>query len=528
MAVSLTFYGAASTVTGSCYQLEHEGGRLMVDCGMFQGTKTVRELNYRDFPFSAAKVDTLLLTHAHIDHTGLVPKLVKNGFNGPIYGTPPTADLLDFMLPDSAHIQEWEVKRKNERNRKRGRPLIEPIYERRDADKALSLTRTREMGEWFEPMAGIRARYWNAGHILGSTSIEIEVSDSQTERPIRILFSGDIGPDEKAFHDQPDGPSDIDYLLCESTYGDRDREDLTLPERRAKLQNEVVDAMKAGGNLVIPAFAVERTQELIYSLVYLMQKGDIPESPIFIDSPLAIKVTAAFAQHKTALHEVDPNMTVFRDKRIRYTQEVSESKAINRIKKGAIILSASGMCDAGRIKHHLKNNLWKRDATVLFVGYQAPGSLGHLILNGEKTVRIHGEEIQNKARIRRIESYSAHADQGELIEWVKNRLPVRNTIFLSHGDPDAMAVFREKLGEAGCDPKHVMTPELDDRFDLTISEKPARHRAAERLSPAAVHALEDWHNDFARLSLALGRKMDELDDDARRKLISDIQALLRR
>lgn len=530
MTVKLTFYGAASTVTGSCYQLEHDGGRLMIDCGMFQGTKTIRELNYREFPFQASKVDTLLLTHAHIDHTGLVPKLIKQGFNGPIYGTPPTADLLDFMLPDSAHIQEWEVKRLNERNRKRGRPLIEAIYGRRDAEKALSLTTTEEMNTWFEPMPGIRARYWNAGHILGSASIEIEVTDSASERPIRLLFSGDIGPVEKSFHDNPDGPSNIDYLLCESTYGDREREDLSLEERRAKLKIEVNDAMQAGGNLVIPAFAVERTQELIYSLITLMQAGEIPESPIFIDSPLAIKVTAAFAKHKSALHEVDPNMTVFRDERIRYTQEVDQSKAINRIKNGAIIMSASGMCDAGRIKHHLKNNLWRRESTVLFVGYQAPGSLGHLILNGEKSVRIHGEEIKSRARVRRIDSFSAHADQGELINWVKDRLPVNNTIFLSHGDPDAMSVFRTKLSEAGCDPEHIMTPELDDSFDLSISEKPARHGAAElgqeRIAPDDLHAEEDWHNLYARLNLSLGRKLDSVDNPQRLELLQKLQALV--
>lgn len=530
MAVRLSFFGAASTVTGSCYQIEHDSGRLMIDCGMFQGTKTIRELNYRDFPFQTGKIDTLLLTHAHIDHTGLVPKLVAQGFDGPIYGTPPTVDLLDFMLPDSAHIQEWEVERINRRNRKRGRPLIEAIYGKRDAARALELTRAQEMNEWFEPMRGIRARYWNAGHILGSTSIELEVTDTASERPIKLLFSGDIGPTEKSFHDEPDGPSGVDYVVCESTYGDREREDISLEERRARLKTEVNEAMQAGGNLVIPAFAVERTQELIYSLVSLMQAGDIKDSPIFIDSPLAIKVTAAFAKHKSALHEVDPNMTVFRDPRIRYTQEVDESKAINKIKSGAIIMSASGMCDAGRIKHHLKNNLWRRESTVLFVGYQAPGSLGHLILNGEEVVKIHGEEIKNRARIRRIESFSAHADQGELIAWVKARLPVNNTIFLSHGDPDAMGVFKTKLAEAGCSPKHVMTPELDDAFDLSVSDQPARHSAADearsRIEPAALQAQEDWHNLYARLSLNLGRRLQAMPEADRTTLLKRINALL--
>ncbi|MEZ5825908.1 MAG: MBL fold metallo-hydrolase [Geminicoccaceae bacterium] len=529
MPTKLTFHGAASTVTGSCYILDHDGGRLMIDCGLFQGTKTVRELNYRPFPFKPASIDALVLTHAHIDHTGLVPKLTANGFRGPITATEPTADLLAFMMPDSGHIQESEVERLNRRNKQRGRPMVEPIYTRRDAEQALEQIRTQDYDEWFEPMPGIRARYWNAGHILGSTSVEIEVTDKDEERPIRILFSGDIGPDEKTFHDDPDGPSDVDYLVTESTYGDRDREDLTLEARRAKLRDAVNEGLGHGGNLLIPAFAVERTQELLYSLIGLMEAGEIPDAPIFLDSPLAIKVTEAFARHRNALHDVDPDMRIFRSNRIRFTESVEESKAINKVRSGAIIMAASGMCDAGRIRHHLKNNLWRREACVLFVGYQAPGSLGHLILSGEERVRIHGDEIKVNCAIRRIDSYSAHADQGELVEWVKKRMPVRNTIFLSHGEPKAMEVFREHLAAAGCDPKHILSPALDDSFDLSLKREPARHEDEKRLSHERAAAEADWHNAYARLLIDLGRRLDNLQsDDIRLALVERLREALTR
>ena len=529
MTTTLTFHGAASTVTGSCYIIDHAGGRLMIDCGLFQGTKTVRELNYRPFPFKPATIDALVLTHAHIDHTGLVPKLTANGFKGPIHATDPTADLLAFMLPDSGYIQESEVERLNRRNRQRGRPLVEPIYTRRDAEQVLEQIRTVDYDTWFEPMKGIRARYWNAGHILGSTSVELEIADPDEERPIRILFSGDIGPDEKTFHDDPAGPSDVDYLVTESTYGDRDREDLTLEARRDRLRDAVNEGLSRGGNLLIPAFAVERTQELLYSLIRLMEEGEIPDAPIFLDSPLAIKVTDAFSRHRTALHDIDPDMRVFRSPRIRFTESVEESKAINKVRSGAIIMAASGMCDAGRIRHHLKNHLWRREACVLFVGYQAPGSLGHLILSGEERVRIHGEEIEVNCAIRRIDSYSAHADQGELVAWVKERMPVRNTIFLSHGEPKAMEVFREHLAAAGCDPAHILMPELDDSFGLSLGGKPARHGNGKRLDHEQAAAGEDWHNAYARLLIDLGRRLDGLqDDDVRRALLDRLHEALNR
>ena len=505
MPVRLTFHGAASTVTGSCYLVEHDRGRFLVDCGMFQGTKTIRELNYRPFPFDPRAVDHLLLTHAHIDHSGLVPKLAKHGFKGGIFATEPTLDLLKFMLPDSGHIQEFEVQRLNERNRRRGLPQVEPIYTRADAESCLRQGREVPYGQWIEPGPGVRARWWNAGHILGSASIEVEVADAG--RPVRILFSGDIGPDEKAFHADPEGPAGVDHLLVESTYGDRDREDTTLEQRLVRLEGEVRDALAAGGNLLIPAFAVERTQEVLDGLAKLMRDGRVPRATIYIDSPLARDVTRVFAEHGDRL---------FQGADVRFTETVAESKAINAIRGGAIVMAASGMCEAGRIRHHLKNNLWKPEATVLFVGYQAPGSLGHLILNGERRVRIEGDEIAVRARIRSIDSFSAHADQKELVAWVEERLPVRGRIFLVHGEPSAMTVFAQHLAGIGCDPARILMPILDQRFDLQAgTAEPAI--SAPRLASAEAEAHEDWHNLHSRLLLDLAEKLGRAPDDASRR-----------
>jgi len=526
MSISLGFYGAASTVTGSCFLLETPGGRLLVDCGLFQGTKTVRELNYGNFPFPPKSVDALLLTHAHIDHSGLVPKLVRRGFSGPVWATAPTADLLGFMWPDSGYIQESEVDRLNRRNRQRGRPLVEPIYTRKDAEATLGQLRTLDYGEWVEPVPGIKARYWNAGHILGSASIELEVETGES-RPLRLLFSGDIGPDEKAFHAEPEAPSDLDYLIVESTYGNRDREEVTLDQRRERLGREVKDALAAGGNLLIPAFAVERTQELLYALSRLIKDGEIPEVPVFIDSPLAINVTNTFARHHAELHDVEGAAELFDAPWMRFTESVEESKAINKVTKGAIIMAASGMADAGRIRHHLKQHLWRREATVLFVGYQAPGSLGQIIQSGAERVRIHGEEVAVRARIRTIDSFSAHADQGELVAWVQARLPVGNTIFMTHGEPDAMQGLRQKLEAIGCDGEHIIAPAIDDRFDLAVSKAPERHAQLKRISEAAATAPTDWHNAYAKLLLDMGEKLKTMDDDdARAELLAALRKTL--
>jgi metallo-beta-lactamase family protein len=519
MTVRLSFHGAASTVTGSCFLVEHPNGRFLVDCGLFQGTKTIRELNYGTFPFNPAAVDFVLLTHAHIDHSGLLPKLARKGFKGPIFATEATIDLLRFMLPDSGHIQESEVDRLNARNRQRGRPLVEAIYTQRDAERCLGLTRPCDYDTWIEPGPGVRARWWNAGHILGSASIEIEVAGEA--RPLKLLFSGDIGPIEKTFHEDPEAPAGPDILVVESTYGDRDRADVTLEQRRARLGQEIRDALAAGGNLLIPAFAVERSQELLYTILELIQAGEIPDARVFLDSPLAVEATRVFARHRDTLHEAEDLGALLRDPHLRLCISAEDSKAINRIRSGAIILAASGMCEAGRIRHHLKQHLWRHDSTVLFVGYQAPGTLGHLIRSGEPSVRIHGEEVAVKARIREIDGFSAHADQRELLGWVKSRLPVACGIFLTHGEPHAMETLRMHLAEIGVDPALVRMPALDATFELAAGQAPVALASASRLPAEQAARAEDWHNAYARLLLEIGQRLRSLPDDRSRQALLD-------
>ncbi|MGI9451720.1 MAG: MBL fold metallo-hydrolase RNA specificity domain-containing protein, partial [Geminicoccaceae bacterium] len=499
-------------------------------CGMFQGNKTVRALNYRSFPFEPSKIDTVLLTHAHIDHAGLLPKLFKHGFEGKIQATAPTADLASFMLPDSGYIQESEVERLNRRNRRKGRPEVEPIYTRKDAEACLKLFSSVDMERWFEPMPGIKARYWNAGHILGSASIElkIDVPGPKAGQPLHMLFSGDLGPDEKVFHLEPDAPAGFDYILCESTYGDRDREDATVEQRRAALKREILDAHEAGGNLLIPAFAVERTQELLHDIGVLMANNEIPSMPVFLDSPLANNATNVFIKHAATLDDIAMDeAALFKNPNFNFVGSVEESKAINKIKGRAIIMAASGMCDAGRIRHHLRNNLYKANATVLFVGYQAPGTLGSLILGGEEAVRIHGQEVAVKARIRRIGNYSAHADQGELIQWVKERLPVHAGIFLTHGDDDAREVLRNQLAAEGMGAEKIFMPGLDEHATLKAGERPTvRKEKRPRVAPADMAT--DWYNDYASLLLKLGKELESMQDgDKRRVLLANMRALLK-
>jgi metallo-beta-lactamase family protein len=523
MATRLTFHGGAGTVTGSCYQIEHGHGRFLVDCGLFQGTKTVRELNYRVFPFPPGAIDFVLLTHAHIDHSGLLPKLCRHGFERTIHATAPTADLLSFMLPDSGHIQESEVERLNRRNRRRDRAAVAPIYTRADAERCLGQIQGVAYERWIEPGPGVRARFWNAGHILGSASIELRIDDGAN--PVRLLFSGDLGPDEKIFHLEPDAPAGFDYIVCESTYGDRDRADATVAERRRVLGREINDALGAGGNLLIPAFAVERTQELLHDIGVLMAERQIGNVPVFLDSPLANDATRVFVRHAAALEDIALDETeLFRNPNFRFVESVEESKSLNQITAGAIIIAASGMCDAGRIRHHLKNNLWRARSTVLFVGYQAPGTLGRLILDGERAVRMFGEEVAVKARIRQIENYSAHADQKELVAWVVERLPVRAGIFLTHGEDQARAALREHLIAAGCAAPLVHLPRLDDSFELAAgAPAPAPRRA--RIPESAL--ARDWHNDYAVLLLDLSRRLEQLPSDrARRALLRRLHAAL--
>ena len=348
MPIRLRFHGAARTVTGSCYLLENEKARVLIDCGMFQGSKTETELNYRPFPFDPAALSAMLLTHAHIDHTGMIPKLVKHGYAGKIHCTPPTVDLCGIMLPDSGFIQESEVRQLNERKRKRGQEEVEPIYTFDDAMKSLENFSGVAYETWIEPAPGIRARYWNAGHLMGSASIEVEVA-REGLKPLRILFSGDIGPDNKMLEEDPEAPVGWDFVICESTYGGRDRFERSEEGRREIMAKEVNDAAQRKGALLIPSFAVERTQELVTDLVLLMEQKKIPQANIFIDSPLASKATAIFSKYAKSLQHGDDLYRAFHSSYVRATESVEDSKALARFSGFHIVIAASGMCEAGRI-----------------------------------------------------------------------------------------------------------------------------------------------------------------------------------
>ena len=506
MTVTLSFHGAAGTVTGSCYRVTHQAGQFLVDCGLFQGNKSVRDLNLKPTPFDPKAISFLLLTHAHIDHAGLLPKLYREGWRGPMWMTEPTAGLLEYLLPDSAGIQESEAERETRKRGRRGDEPARPLYTMEDAEEALQHRKTCQFGEWFEPGPGVRARYWNAGHIIGSASVEVEVQDGNG-KPIRLMFSGDIGPDEKVFYNEPEGPSGFDYILSESTYGGREREDYTLVQRREALKQEINAAMGRGGNLVIPAFAVERSQELLHDIGYLIKAGEIDPKLVFLDSPLASKVTGVYRKYAKMFDDVELGADeLFNDPRFRIIEAVEDSKAINNIRGGAIIMSASGMCDAGRIKHHLRNNLIRSNATVLFVGYQAPGTLGHVILSGAKEARIHSTLVPIRATIRSMGNYSAHADHSELMEWIRERLPAHGAIFLTHGEDEERAALRSALMQTGVSGDQVILPLLDDYFELTAAGVTAKARpATPRIDPVQVHS--DWHNAFSDFTIRLSQRL---------------------
>ncbi|NBJ10725.1 MBL fold metallo-hydrolase [Microvirga arsenatis] len=510
MSLRLHFYGAARTVTGSCFLLETDAARILIDCGMFQGSKTERELNYQHFPFRAAGIDALCLTHAHIDHSGLVPKLVKAGFDGPIYATGGTADLASIMLPDSGYIQEMEVDQLNRRNSRRGRDRVSPIYTEEDAIASLRQFRPVAYGQWQDVAPGFRARYWNAGHLLGSASIEMEVTSSDTERPTRLLFSGDIGPDQKLLQPDPDGPHDLDYVILESTYGDTDRAGTTIERRRRVLRDEVRGAMRPSGVLLIPSFAVERTQELLVDLMELMEAGELPDIPIFIDSPLASKASTIFKRHAGELRNGGDLVQALESRWVRFTETVEQSKSIDRIHSFHIIIAASGMCEAGRIRHHLKAWLWKDEATVLFVGFQAQGTLGRILQDGASKVRIHGEEIKVRARMKTLDLYSGHADGPELKTWLSERLPVRRGVFLVHGEDPALKALQASLDEVEQAPD-ALIPEIDDLYDLSGARPVRMDRPEPRLSGSSA-GHRDWHNDYAELLLDINGAIEAAAD----------------
>ena len=445
--MKLTFNGAARIVTGSCYLLEANGKKVLMDCGMFQGTKDITRLNYEPFAFDPSEISCMILTHAHIDHAGLIPKLVKGGFKGRIYTTPPTADLARIMLIDSANVNQDETKHENQRRERVGLPPREPLYSLEDANNAFPLLRPTVYDKETEPVEGVRFILRNAGHILGSAIIEMWVTEGKKET--KIVFSGDLGQKETPLLDNPTIIKDADYVLVESTYGDRLHEDA---KTRGDQFSEVVrETFERGGKLMIPTFAVERTQELLYYLNQMVRDGKFPRETVFLDSPLAIDATRVFSSNMKYFSDSlrkefkDP----FQFKQLKPLRSSLESQKMNEYAAPCVIMAGNGMCSAGRIRYHLKHHLWKPQNTLLFVGYQAEGTLGRVILEGAKEVHMMGIELAVKAKIRQIDSFSSHADSKELKEWMSGFSGRPRKVYVVHGEEESSKALASSLFDMG-------------------------------------------------------------------------------
>jgi metallo-beta-lactamase family protein len=437
--------GAAREVTGSSYIVGVGETRFLVDCGMHQGGSKEFALNFEPFCFDTRSLDFVVLTHAHIDHSGLLPRLVKQGFKGPIYSTPATADLVEIMLLDSAYIQEMEAEWRTRKAERAGRKAVEPLYTQEDARRTTPLFKPQKYLMPVELAPGVTAIFHDAGHILGSAFLELQLEEGGHKA--KVLFSGDIGqPDQPIIRD-PEIIVETDYLVMESTYGDRLHVENGEPEDQ--LAEILKEAKRTGGNVIIPAFAVGRTQELIYFLREIYDKHEL-DMPIYIDSPLASRATEVFREHpevfdSEAWKVVREPGGIFDFPSLHYTSSAEESKQLNG-KKGVVIISASGMADAGRIRHHLKHNLWRPEAHVVIVGFQAQGTLGRRLLEGADEVRIFGEEIAVKAHIHDLTGLSAHADQAQLLEWASHFKPPRLTV-VTHGEESASLALQKLLEE---------------------------------------------------------------------------------
>lgn len=444
----LGFHGAAGEVTGSCTLVETGGLRFLVDCGMFQGGPEARNKNQRalNFGFDVRKIDFVLLTHAHIDHSGLLPRLAMLGYRGPIYATPATVDLLEVLLPDSAHIQEKESEwllRNRHRRGKGERGIPAPLYSVEQALAALHLLRPVAYGEELRPAEGVSVRFHDAGHILGSSWLEVLVSGEG--KPRRLIFSGDLGqPDRPVLHDpeRPGGQADV--LLIESTYGDRRHR--SLAETEDEIVNVVERTWAAGGNLIIPAFAVGRTQEIIYLLAGLVRSQRLRPLNVYVDSPMANTATRITLNHKELLDAETRELIAWQQAhpekmKLEFVADVERSKALNDIRSGAVIISASGMCEAGRIKYHLRENLPRRECSILIAGFQAAGTLGRRLVDGARLVRIFGQQIPVRARIATVGGLSAHADQAALLDWLSGFRQAPRQVFVVHGEAASAAAF---------------------------------------------------------------------------------------
>lgn len=460
--MKLTSYGAAREVTGSKHILEINDKRILLDCGIFHGRRKETEAKNKEFPFSPSSVDAVVLSHAHIDHSGNLPGLVKQGYKGPIYCTNATKDLCHHMLRDSAYIQEKEAEYINKKHKKRGEELIEPIYTQKDAEEAIQYFKGVKYDEQFEPVEGVKVTFRQASHILGAAIVEIEANDK------KIIYTGDLGRKGLAVLKDPYMVDQAEVLITESTYGNRLHEHIA--EAEDKLAQIVNKTVKKGGKLIIPAFALGRTQEMVYGLHELFNDGKIPPNiPVYVDSPLAVNVTDVFKKH-TECYDLeakeeftDQHKDPFGFSRLKYITKVEESKALNNHVGPAIIISASGMCEFGRILHHLKNNIEDHRNTVLIVGYMAENTLGRKLLEQHKQVNIFGKPYKVHCDVEVIDAYSAHADRSDLLNFATHIKGLKK-IFVVHGEEEAQMDYKEALKQNGF--KWIQIPKPGETFEL--------------------------------------------------------------
>ena len=468
--MKLHFFGADQCVTGSCHCLEVNGKRILVDCGLQQGRD---EVSNAEFPFAANAIDVVLVTHAHIDHSGRIPMLIKQGFRGRIVTTRLTAELLDIMLLDSAHIQEQDAEWKNRKGERSGAPHVEPLYTIEDAQRVREFLDTCEYDQEVPLCEGVTARFVDAGHLLGSASILVDAAEGGVTK--RLVFSGDIGNVNQPIIRDPTPITGADYVVMESTYGDRNHTEVwSYTDDLARIIDETI---ARGGNVVIPSFAVGRTQELLYFIREIKDAGLVksnPDFPVYIDSPLAKRATTIFTGDlrgyldEDALELVKDGTHMFNFTNLRMTETSEESKALNMDPTPKVIISASGMCDAGRIRHHLKHNLWRPESTVVFVGYQGEGTLGRSLLEGTKSVKLFGEEIAVHAQIVNFQGLSSHADRDHLLSWIESfRSPKPQHVFVVHGDREVAPFFAQSVAKLGFT---AHAPQYTEVYDLIADQ----------------------------------------------------------
>lgn len=456
--------GAGKIVTGSCYSLETKESRILIDCGMFQGSKDMERMNYEPFNFDPKDFDAMILTHSHLDHCGRIPKLVKYGFRGKIFATEATKALAYIIMMDSANIAKKDVEHENKRRSKEGLPARKPLYNEDDIKRVMRLFEIVEYDKDIRITKNIFARFYDAGHILGASSVQILVKENK--KKTLITFSGDLGQKESILVKNTEPIFKSDYVFVESTYGDRLHP--KIEDREKELIRVINESYQRGGKLMIPSFAVERAQEILYCIGKFMKKGLIPKMEVYLDSPMAMKTTRVFSEYseyfRDEIREVflegkDP----FNFPSLIYTESTEESKALNSIKKPCIIIAGNGMCSAGRIKHHIRNSINNEKNTLLFVGFQAYGTLGYWLKKGEKRVRLLGVEVDVKAKIESIEGFSAHADYNELISWLNNFSPKPKKVFLIHGEEDQQKAFSKRISALGFE---NAIPSMDDELEI--------------------------------------------------------------